>query len=206
MGCDIHIMIEAKRRTAEGWSDRWYNVDNWRHNPYYGEWEDEPEMVFIDIYTGRDYELFSFLADVRNYGGNPSFGFDRGIPEDASDLVAKEYKSWGDDAHTPGYCTLAELKEKASTVSKVSRKGYVHKDEAQRFHATGETPTSWCQGVGGPHASQYKWLEWEDEIHCFDKLLSAIEERKRDVFWIFRPEDDDGKCDDKIRIVFWFDN
>ena len=56
------------------------------------------------------------------------------------------------------------------------------------------------------YTDKYEWLVWEDEVHCFDELIAAMDERKRDVFWIFRPEYDDGSKDDKIRIVFWFDN
>lgn len=204
MGCDIHVMTEAKRKDC--WGDRWVNVDNWRYNPYHGRYEGEPELDVEEIYRERNYELFSFLAGVRNYGNNLSLGFDRGFPEDASEQTAALYESWGIDAHTPGYVTLAELKEKIKTITKVSRKGYVHKDQVTRYKETGETPDTWCQGVGGPHARNYEWMEWEDEVHCFDRLIAAIEERKRDVFWIFRAETDDGSHDDEIRIVFWFDN
>lgn len=203
MGCDIHVMVEARQFPFE--SHKWFNVDNWRHNPFSGD-KGEPAMTLKPVYSHRNYELFSFLADVRNYGGNPSFGFDRGFPEDASEPTAAEYARWGADAHTPGYATLAELKDKADKIGKVNRKGYVHKGEATRFNETGETPTSWCQGVGGHGAENYVWMEWQDEPHCFDTLLAALEERKRDVFWIFDPEKDDGTNDANIRIVFWFDN
>lgn len=200
MGCDIHVMVEVARK------GRWINADNWRINPYHGEFEDARELELKPIYTSRNYELFSFLAGVRNYGDNPSFGFDRGFPADASKHTTAEYESWGDDAHTPGYATLAELKEKAATVATVKRKGYVLKEQIERFKETGETPSEWAQGVGGRFADRFAWFEWEDEVHCFDRLIAAIDERKRDVFHIFRPEEDDGARDGEIRIVFWFDN
>ena len=179
MGCDIHVMVEARKQPLG--PDGWFNIDNWQHNPYFGD-KGEPVMTIKPIYTQRNYELFAFLAGVRDYGGNPSFGFDRGFPEDA------------------------ELKEKAGTVTKVNRRGYVKKEQIARFKETGETPTSWSQSVFGPGSENYEWMEWQDEAHCFDDLLDALEERKRDVFWIFNPEKDDGTNDTNIRIVFWFDN
>jgi hypothetical protein len=201
MGCDIHVMVEARRFPCG--SNEWFNVDNWRHNPF-SSYEGEPRMTVKAIYNIRDYELFSFLADVRNYGHNPSFGFDRGFPKDANEHTTAEYARWGQDAHTPGYATLAELKEKIKTVSKVNRKGFVEKEQAIRFRETGAEPDTWYQGIGMPEL--YEWMEWQAEPNCFDLLLEALEERKRDIFWIFRPEDDDGSNDANIRIVFWFDN
>lgn len=200
MGCDIHVMVEARK--FPGGSNEWFNVDNWRHNPF-SRYEGEPCMTVKAIYDIRDYELFSFLADVRNYGHNPSFDFDRGFPKDANEYTVAEYARWGQDAHTPGYATLAELKEKIKTVSKVNRRGFVKKEQAIRFRETGETPTSWCQGVGMPDL--YEWMEWQDDVFCFDTLIAALDERKRDVFWLI-PERDDNSMDANIRIVFWFDN
>lgn len=205
MGCDIHVMIERK------FDNRWINVDNWRVNPYKGE-EGERDMEQVPVFHDRNYELFSFLADVRNYGNNPCFGFDRGFPKDASEETRNEYERWGSDAHTPGYATLAELKEKASTVKEVRREGAVLKEQADRYRETGQTPDSWAQGVGcwkgiaPQYRDKYEWLSWTDEAACFDRLINSVEERKRDVFWIFDPHNDDGSKDPLIRIVFWFDN
>ena len=210
MGCDIHVMVE--RQSLHNGQLVWMNCDNWRLNEYFGTDDGERKFLLEPLYGSRDYELFSFLANVRNYGGNQSFGFDRGIPEDAHAATREEYERWGCDAHTPGYCTLKELKEAVSGVEKVRREGAVAKEEADRYRATGQTPDSWCQGVGcwkgiaPAYADKYEWLVWEDEVHCFDKLIAAIEDRKRDVFWYLQPEKEDGSCDDKIRIVFWFDN
>lgn len=162
MGCDIHVMVEAKDFYVP--KTGWINVDNWKYNPFYGveESDSEPEMLVQPIYDGRNYEAFAFLAGARNYNNVTSFGFDRGFPNDADVPTQKEYDRCGIDAHTPGYATLAELKEKIK------------------------------------YAPPY--------VCCLLPLKESIEERKREVFCIYRKEDDDGSCDDKIRIVFWFDN
>ena len=213
MGCDIHLYTEA-RRTVSG-EKKWVNVDNWRINPYYdpsNEEETEREYEVQHVYRHRDYELFSFLANVRNYGDNPSFGFDGGLPDDVSEVVKREADSWGCDGHTHGYCTLEELKDAIKGVEKVRREGAVTKEEAERFRETGETPSSWAQGVGcwrgiAPnYQDRFEWLVWESEVYCFDELIAAIEERKREVFYIFNAEQDDGSHDKDFRIVFWFDN
>ena len=47
MGCDIHVMVEA--RQFPGGFDKWFNVDDWRHNPYFG-CEGEPAMLVKAIY------------------------------------------------------------------------------------------------------------------------------------------------------------
>ena len=211
MGCDIHIMTEAKETICG--VKQWVNVDNWRINPYFGTDEYETNQFILNsIYTDRNYELFSFLAGVRNYGGNKSFCFDRGLPEDVSKVTKKESDNWDTDGHTHGYCTLEELKTAIKTVAKVRREGAVSKEAVERYKATGETPNSWAQGVGAffgiapEYQDRFEWLVWEDEVNCFDRLVEAIEDRKRDVFWIFNKENDDFSRDKDIRIVFWFDN
>lgn len=209
MGCDIHICAEARKTVNR--EQTWVNVDNWRVNPYFPD-ENGSEFCIEEIYSGRNYELFSFLADVRNYGRNPSFGFDRGLPDDVSAHTKKLSDMWGCDGHTHGYCTLEELKEAIKNVAKVRREGAVTTEAAERYRSTGETPEAWAQGVGcwvgiaPQYSDRYEWLVWEDEVHCFDKLLEAMEDRKREVFWIFDAEKDDYSKDKDFRIVFWFDN
>ncbi len=213
MGCDIHVMTEKKRTWSDG-SSQWVNVDNWQFNEYYDKYEDEGEREFNvkAIFRDRNYELFAFLAGVRNYGDNESFGFDRGFPEDACRITKKEYDSWDCDAHTPGYCTLKELKEAVKGVRKIRREGAVTKEQADRYRETGETPDNWAQGVGcwigiaPEYQDRFEWMVWEDEVNCFDRLLQAIEQRKVDVFYWGYADRDDGSEDDNIRIVFWFDN
>lgn len=201
MGCDIHIYTEANI-TVNG-KEKWWNVDDWRLNPYFGE-DYEPEYSHKSVYSGRNYELFAYIANVRNYGEVESAGFDRGLPENVSEAVKREFDWWEYDAHTPGWCTLAELKKLSRKTLTTKRQGYVAKEEAKNFKENGTLPTAWAQGVG--NKENYEWLKWEDKCNCFDSLIENLDERKREVFWIFDKERDDNSMDDKIRIIFWFDN
>lgn len=211
MGCDIHICTEAKQNING--EKIWVNVDNWRVNPYFGkdEWKTEKFNV-EEIYRDRNYTLFAFLAGVRNYDKLPSFGFDRGLPKNVTEETKGLSDMWDCDGHTHGYCTLKELKEKIKGVSKIQRHAIVTKEVAEAYRTEGKEPDSWCRGVGcwkgiAPEfEDRYEWLRWEAKVNCFDKLLEVLEERKREVFWIFNKERDDFSHDKDFRIVFWFDN
>ena len=62
MGCDIHVMVEARRYPFG--TEKWFNVDNWRYNPWYSaeDGDGECNLEVKPIYTHRDYELFSFSS------------------------------------------------------------------------------------------------------------------------------------------------
>ena len=201
MGCDIHVYTECKNSNGD-----WENVDNWRYS-YYSEGK---ELYVNSIFYDRDYTLFSFLAGVRNYDEVESFGFNRGLPDDCSEVVRKEAEAWGEDGHTHGWCTLSELLRAIEGVETVEHHGIVTKEDAAEYRETGKTPEIWCRGVGTlmgidpEYEDRYEWINWNSKPDCFDKLVAAMQERKREVFWI-RGEDD-GHYDDNFRIVFWFDN
>lgn len=221
MGCDIHVMVEA-RRDFTGLGKRWCSADHFTPNPYYtfreeyaranGFEVDETERQWEveHIYSSRNYTLFSILSDVRNYDGMETLGYDRrGFPKDADVLTVAEFDRWGVDAHTPGYCTLKELKDGISKLGVVRCSGYVKKEDQEKYLKDGTLPESWAKQVWGNDADQYVYMEWEDNTLVTDicsVLVEAIERRKREVFWIFHLESDDFSRDDDIRIVFWYDN
>lgn len=99
MGCDIHAYSETKRNgawEADKGDQAVKDEDSWMSMPKVG--------------NGRDYWLFTILAGVR--GESPWDFSDKGFPEDASAILEDLYGQWGDDAHTPSYLTMKELKEK----------------------------------------------------------------------------------------------
>jgi hypothetical protein len=93
MGCDIHSYVERK------------NDDGiWEHEPWVAtvEYEDGP-------FDSRNYNVFGFLADVRNYSGVTPIVEPRGFPDDASPEVRTGWKIWSEDGHTCSYLTADEL-------------------------------------------------------------------------------------------------
>lgn len=63
------------------------------------------------LYRGRNYSLFSRLADVRSYGDGTAISEPRGVPDDASDAYLYIVEQWKGDGHSHSYFTLTELLE-----------------------------------------------------------------------------------------------
>jgi hypothetical protein len=86
MGCDIHSFAERKT-----------GFETWTHVPG------------VSPFGWRDYGVFSFLANVRNYHDIPALSEPRGIPVDTSPSVTAAYERWREDAHSMGWLSVAEL-------------------------------------------------------------------------------------------------
>jgi hypothetical protein len=84
MGCDIHSHSEK----LDG--GRWLHLDD-------------------DVFSDRNYGLFGWLADVRNYSALTPIAADRGFPADASAEAAKHYDDWSGDAHSASWVSVADL-------------------------------------------------------------------------------------------------
>jgi hypothetical protein len=100
MGADIHIWTE------KFWDGVWHHIDKIQ--------DDSPGYrSFKEPYSGRNYWLFSILADVRN-SGDPKYNFipiepPRGYPADMSESVDALMQSGAGDYHSHSYFTLKEL-------------------------------------------------------------------------------------------------
>lgn len=109
MGCDIHIYTEIKK------ANRWIPADRLRfsdsstlmfenyrdynilpHSPYY---------VPLEIYEGRNYELFALLAGVRGFLDPPIPP--RGFPPDVSDEIQEIIDHYYE--HTACWLSLKDL-------------------------------------------------------------------------------------------------
>ena len=80
---------------------RWESFDDW--------WCDNGDWECFHIYDDRNYNLFSFLADVRNDGSITPLDEPRGIPKDASDSYLWACKIWNGNAHSHSWFLLEEL-------------------------------------------------------------------------------------------------
>ena len=97
MGCDIHAYAEIR-----GSDGTWQYAGD---NAFPGN-EYDKNCPFDGA---RDYRMFGFLADVRNYSHSPVIAEPRGVPDDASVKVRAEHDWWESDAHSASWLTLAEL-------------------------------------------------------------------------------------------------
>lgn len=161
MGCDIHAMIEKKTR---------YGYINCG----------DPEI-------DRNYELFSVLANVRNYDSVPFISDPRGIPND----VCREFLCWyewlDEDAHSASWVTLKELKD-----FDISQEYY---DSRLILEKDGEKILSVCRGTSGEHFGPvgntaifglFGDDHWKALINKMEKISNGN--------------------DEDVRLVFFFDN
>ena len=127
MGCDIHFYVERKSikvkrnekinqvlEIKEDFEMEWESADKWTINKYHKDDKNEPEYEIAygnRIYDGRNYYLFSILADVRNRREEKVEPIcdPKGFPSDCSEQIRSEYTMWEGDAHSMSYFTLSEL-------------------------------------------------------------------------------------------------
>ena len=191
MGCDIHIFSETKKDGV------WVNNEEFVEELFDGE-EPYIHVPYDDqFYNGRDYNLFGVLAGVR---AEDLQQFEvKGFPADASPLVAKNYESWGVDAHTPSYLTLEELKALKLDDTKVSVTGMMKSTQWEMLRDSISTGTpDW--GLLYPHCG---WTNGKDYTEF--QVMVPIKVLVDDSFERFL------SCFDHLgegehRVVFWFDN
>lgn len=208
MGCDIHLHVETKAG------------ESWEH-------QDEP------VYDARNYRAYAVLADVRNgYGFAGSDTGDalntitpepRGLPDDATEKTAGDYRLWDGDAHSANWLTLAELMAFDWTQIATIR-GVVTLDKYRHFVETGrESPRSWCSGAGGINTKHltneeadamlageapivagfhyYTKIQWREQYsdtvgHLHSELMPELQALAHRLELPY----------ESVRAVFWFDN
>lgn len=210
MGCDIHMFVEYKRSkgvrgTVEGkkvHNEQWVNGDNFRKIPFYDPEYDSSEFEVVELDGNRDYALFATIAGVRMYTDECiPVSEPKGLPHDVCEFVKKESDEYGDDGHSHSWLTLKELRDYQALNPKFKYSGLL--DEQQRHNLDhGIQPDHWCQGTNQPG---YKRRDWEVDNDSLKRLIERMQQRAHELMqceW----EVYDTALDEKIRIVFWFDN
>lgn len=212
MGCDIHMYVEKRV------NGRWVKLSGFLSSMYDKDSKYFSEERFLksdEIFSCRNYSLFSLLAGVREYEDNEPIISPRGVPSDVSPEVEKEISEWGCNGHTHHWYTLNELLDFDWISRKTNHAGFVSVNEYRRFKEDGE-PYGWCKGISGPpiisnsemddllasghiekFGSPYTYIKWTtvNEYQYFqDHVFPQLKERSSE------PDFSD------VRIVFWFDN
>ena len=176
MGCDIHLYVEKRV------GGKWVTADTWELDKDY----DPPAMVVPyekRFYTGRNYNLFAMLADVRNGRGFAGIktgeGFNpihepKGLPDDISVEVGREAVRWAGDGHSHSWLTIRELLEYDWT-QETMLEGDLHAlefEEWERYdRRKGESPRSWAGSISGTEIKRM------DE----DRLRELIAKKKTEL-------------------------
>ena len=107
MGCDIHMQVEYRNKVCG--TMQWCDGNLYEVNKFHDSYPDEPKYRRVHLNNERrHYTLFGLLAGIRNYNIKP-IAPPRGFPKDVSKSITEEYNSWGSDAHSASWLTLAEL-------------------------------------------------------------------------------------------------
>lgn len=109
MGCDIHHFVEIKNKAIKG---VWLDATLYSRNPFFDLGDEEPEFITTRTpCSKRNYELFSLIADVRNYNDNFCLSEPKGLPEDISSHIQSHFDEAPEDYHSASYFTLKELED-----------------------------------------------------------------------------------------------
>lgn len=193
MGCDIHSFAEVKRNGKWEVVKNCFTLSDFDKKYSKTEKGDEP-------FENRDYSVFGFLADVRNYSHCECItGSPRGLPDDSeylNELIRSDYSDSKQlrsrkvdlendyDSHSLSYVTLAELLafdyDKTFWNRRISRTTY---------NASGGSHTN---GAAIAEEGEGETITYRE--HLGEWFFTHIEDLKA----IGEPEN--------VRVVFWFDN
>ena len=206
MGCDIHLYIEYKFKKTEfdGYDSGWQSFGK-------------------SINPGRNYAMFSLMADVRNYDDEklPVLVKRRGMPEDAGYTATDDNRIYISETKSEDY------------VSMETAKRWVESGRSKFINDNDGNPT-W---VTNPDAHSHSWLttsEFESVLNKYFELETGwhkvrVEEHNKMVkeeniqpdSWAYAPPSMVDEPEYQVvltilkrfeelgydaRVVFWFDN
>ena len=131
MGCDIHWYSETKRNGV-------WVCD--QADSFAVLVEEDNDIQLDDFpHRSRDYWFFGFIQDDVRSSWPWSFPQRFKVPDDCSKEIAINFKSWGEDAHSEGYLTRAEMKDKLHALKGLQTQHLIAPEEtteALNWHAT----------------------------------------------------------------------
>lgn len=197
MGCDIHLCCEHYNEESK----RWEALSLYKK-------KDDGGFEPVDVYDGRDYELFGLLAGVRGSSHMFSGGYGyivepRGLPNDMS--VAAQ-KAWEDGAdadghnywHTPTWYDFNELETYSYLLNDFNK---ALKQKSNRIE---ELEKEVKKLKNEDEEDEILWLddEYDDKRSVFERLASLVGDVS-DLLWkygIYNPKPGE------VRLVMWFDS
>lgn len=167
MGCDIHTMIEYKAKDRD-WQTFSYDTVN----------------------LGRDYRMFTAMADVRNYSDDFVPIEAKGLPEDVSHYTISANSFYVVDGDTED-------------------EGSVSRADAERWVRSGDS--EWTNDkkwrVTDPDAHSHSYLSPEEFEQCIEKVSKivsyTVDPDYKVALAMLKKYKELGY---ESRIVFWFDN
>lgn len=141
MGCDIHIVVERRRKPAEPWvglytTDRSPGVNS-------GEIRNLRPPI-----ARRDYDFFTEVANVR--GRSNTAKYPQNVPEDISALAWQEYMSAPTDHHSASHMSADEF---------CAIHHRVRPEQSRADHATYDLLNLWSDE---PDGVEYRVVFWFD--------------------------------------------
>ena len=152
MGCDIHLFVEVRKdgkweaikdidkdvlKLAQEDLDRFKQfgaaeMPGYTEQDFVERVEQASQPKYMFLYNGRNYNLFSMLAGVRNgYVANGNtyeitpIDYARGVPSDASAAYQEYVDEWRRDGHSHSYFTLTELDDPSYWLATEKFGGYM---------------------------------------------------------------------------------
>lgn len=246
MGCDIHLFVEVRKNgkweavkdiDKDALKQAQENLDYFKHfgadempecteMDFIERVEQESQPKYMFLYNGRNYNLFSMLAGVRNgYISNGNtymitpIDDARGVPSDASSAYKEYVDEWGRDGHSHSYFTMSELDDPSYWLDTERFGGYM-------------APEAFKRHVEQKNACYYICIDKErDTVISNEEMMAYVESDKFDPFcnnlltfleWDtprFKLDSyfynevlgylrnlGEKYGDDNVRIVFFFDN
>ncbi|EJW19182.1 hypothetical protein M5X00_17335 [Paenibacillus alvei] len=234
MGCDIHLFVERKGddglwRAVMGVNEpkieelRSYIQKDKERGVTTVYWEtrlqEEEAGTFNFLHDGRNYNLFSILAGVRNNHRISAISEPRGLPDDVTEKVESISDEWGSDGHSHSYLSATELVQ-FDWNQFIKLEGWVDANNYKEFKEKG-SPFMWSRSVGGGSADHVTHYDMESFIAKDDNYFSfgstpytlvQWEKSYRDCVGSFytwsipKIKELAGNDLESVRIVFWFDN